>query len=301
MGVQDDDGNVEVEIEAGGRYLTPVHLSTVAQTQTDMQMHMQAHQMALTVPAQQGQTSTEGASKSKPAKLDRPKVELDMTEPEWGLFVAEWGRYCRSCKLSESQEKVDQLWGCLSPALKRAAAGDGLEGVTDDVAFLGSVKRLAVKKHNPVVAQVKFLSTGQDRDEPVNSYVARLRGTAQQCNFVMSSLCSSPSCSVSTEVSYADRMISHMLVRGMEDLGMQEKVLTTVAEKGEQSLSQLVRLIEAMETSKRSQGLMSGGQLNRLGMGKPGKPTAKSGSQGGSGAQGGRWGGGQGSGRKEFY
>ena len=133
-----------------------------------------------------------------------------MTEPEWGLFVDEWERYCRSCKLSDPQEKVDQLWGCLSPALKRAAAGDGLEEESDDVVFLRSIKRLAVKKHNPVVAQVKFLSTGQDRDEPVNSYVARLRGTAQQCNFVMLSVCSFPSCSVTTEVSYADRMISHI-------------------------------------------------------------------------------------------
>ena len=44
---------------------------------------------------------------------------------------------------------------------------------------------MAVKKHNPLVAQVKFLSTGQDKDEPIHSYVARLRGIANQCNFTI--------------------------------------------------------------------------------------------------------------------
>ena len=140
---QDDNGEVEVLVAAGGRYMTPPHLATIAQTQADLQMHMQGHQVAVAVvapapPVEGGQQVA--ASRSKPAKLERPRAELDMTEPEWSLFFAEWKRYCRSCKLEDPQEKVDQLWGCLSAALKRAAAGDGLESVTDDTAFLSSIK-----------------------------------------------------------------------------------------------------------------------------------------------------------------
>ena len=190
VGQQDDNGECEVEVEAGGRYVTPAHLATIAQTQQDMEQHMLAHKLEveLRTPAQ---AHTPAATpSSKPAKLERPKLELDMSEPEWQLFEAEWARYCRSCKLVDSQEKVDQLWGCLSSTLKRAAAGDGLELVTEEASFLSGIKRLAVKRHNPLVAQVKFLSTGQDRDEPVNSYVARLRGIAHQCNFVVRSPCS---------------------------------------------------------------------------------------------------------------
>ena len=59
-----------------------------------------------------------------------------MSEPEWALFMAEWAGYCRSCKLTDAQEKVDQLWGCLSATLKRAAAGDGLESVVEGKEFL---------------------------------------------------------------------------------------------------------------------------------------------------------------------
>ena len=188
---QNEEGDLDVALEAGGRYVTPRHLATIAQTQEDIKLHLTAHQLnsaALSTAALNSSRESQ-AQTSKPAKLERPKVELDMSETEWALFTAEWARYCRSCKLIQTQEKVDQLWGCLSTSLKRAAAGDGLELLTDDVAFLARVKLLAVKKHNPLVAQVKFLSTGQDRDEPVHSFVARLRGTAAQCNFRVRSPC----------------------------------------------------------------------------------------------------------------
>ena len=58
-----------------------------------------------------------------------------------------------------------------------------------------------------------------------------------------------------------------MLIRGLDDLGVQEKVMPIVAEKGEQTLSQLVTHIEAMETSKRSQGMLGNSQLSRVGAG----------------------------------
>ena len=268
---QDDDGEPCIEVEAGGRYLTPAHLATIAQTQDDLKLPMDAQK--LSVPTSTP-SSAPAPRDSKPAKLEHPKVEMDMSEPEWGLYEAEWERYCRSCRLTDPQERVDQLLGCLSPTLKRAAAGDGLETVVDDGEFLAGIKKLAVKKHNPLVAQVKFLSTGQDRDEPVNSYVARLRGVALQCNFNVRS-----PCPCGTSVSYSDRMIAHMLVRGMEDLAMQEKVLTLVAEKGEQSLVQLVTHIEVMETSKRSQGRMGSGQLSRVGSSRSGGAKPKDGGQ----------------------
>ena len=224
VGEQDDEGEVEVLVAAGGRYQTPGHLATIQQTQEDLKMHLDAHKLC----APSTSAAQAPAAQSKPAKLERPKVELDMSEQEWGLFMAEWRRYCRSCKLTESQEQVDQLWGCLSPGMKRAAAGDGLETIDSEVVFLRRIKVLAVKKHNPLVAQVKFLSTGQDRDEPIHSYVARLRGLAAQCNFMVT--CPNTECS--KETSYADRMISHMMVRGLEDLGVQGKIMTLVAEKG---------------------------------------------------------------------
>ena len=107
FGEQDGDGEVEVVVEAGGRYLTPAHLATILQTQEDLKIHMDAHK--LTTQAPPAPAPTERPTTSKPANLEWPRLEMDMTDPEWSLFMAEWARYCKSCKLTDEQEKVDQL------------------------------------------------------------------------------------------------------------------------------------------------------------------------------------------------
>lgn len=101
---------------------------------------MDAHK--LTTQAPPAPAPTERPTTSKPANLEWPRLEMDMTDPEWSLFMAEWARYCKSCKLTDEQEKVDQLQGCLSGNLKRAAAGDGLENVSEESSFLPRLKLL---------------------------------------------------------------------------------------------------------------------------------------------------------------
>ena len=108
LGPQDENGEVEVLVAAGGRYWTPAHLPTVVSTQEDLKMHMEAHKLVAATPAT-GQAETPREAQSKPAKLERPRVEMDMSEPEWALFMAEWARYCHNCKLMDPQDKVDQL------------------------------------------------------------------------------------------------------------------------------------------------------------------------------------------------
>ena len=137
---QDGDGELVVTIHGGRRYLTPAPLATIQQTQEDLKLHMEGQKLDL--PTEKPKPTAE--SRSKPAKLDRPKLEQDMSE----------------------QEQVDQLWGCLSPGMKRAAAGDGLELISDPTTFLSRVKVLAVKKHNPLVAQVRFLSSDKIGTSP---------------------------------------------------------------------------------------------------------------------------------------
>ena len=51
--IDQDTGEAAVEVAAGGRYMTPPHLSTVAQTQQDMSFHMEAHKLDQAGPRQQ--------------------------------------------------------------------------------------------------------------------------------------------------------------------------------------------------------------------------------------------------------
>ena len=132
--IDQDTGEAPVEVAAGGRYMTPGHLATVAQAQADIWFHMEAHKLDRAPPPTSAAPAREPTS--KPAKLERPRMEMDMSESEWEMFLAEWGRYLRSCRITEDQEKVDQLWGCLSLVLKKAAAGDGLGDVDTEAAFL---------------------------------------------------------------------------------------------------------------------------------------------------------------------
>ena len=72
VGEQNDDGEVEVTVDAGGRYLTPVHLVTIAQTQEDLKLHMDAHKLVAQTPA--APKTADRPTASKPAKLERPRL-----------------------------------------------------------------------------------------------------------------------------------------------------------------------------------------------------------------------------------
>ena len=67
---QGDNGEIVVVVQGGGRYLTPTHLATLQQTQDDLKLHMEGHKLNNPTVTQQPAEST----KSKPAKLDRPKL-----------------------------------------------------------------------------------------------------------------------------------------------------------------------------------------------------------------------------------
>ena len=65
---QDGEGDAELLVEAGGRYMTPAHYSTIAQTQEDIKMHLMAHQLSTQAPAPAataGETQAQ-TSKSSP-------------------------------------------------------------------------------------------------------------------------------------------------------------------------------------------------------------------------------------------
>ena len=260
--------------EQGGVWKTPGHLTTIDQTQKAMDQHLDIHKATTGVV-------TSGGGGAKPAQAVRPEMEQDMTDQDWAVFENGWERYKRVTNLTTDTRKTDELWECLSRKLKVMATGDGLQALKTEAELLPRLKKLAVKSTNTLVARVKFLQAGQDRNEPVNAFMARLRGLSDPCRFeVKCSHCNQ-------DTSYGDQMIANQLVRALVDEGMQERILTLAAEKGEtqMDLKEIVKQVEALETSKRSQGLMAGGagSLNRLGGRDP--------NHGGGGAPGGAQGG----------
>ena len=114
---------------------------------------------------------------------------------------------------------------------------------------------MAVRKQNVLVNVVNFLSMGQDNDEPVKHFIARLRGQSQVCEFVLPA----------GHTDYSERMILHQLICGIADPTVQEEMLAHTASQDNVTLDKVRVFIEGKESGKREQGLIAkAAGLNRL-------------------------------------
>ena len=124
------------------------------------------------------------------------------------------------------------------------------------------IKGLAVKKRNNLVNIVELQGMGQQRDEKISAFIARLNGKAELCDYNVEC----PQCKVL--VSYKEQTIMYQLVRGIQDRDQQEQVLQAAAqvEGGELSLARVVKLVEALEMGKVSLDLVNsaGGSIKRI-------------------------------------
>ena len=200
------------------------------------------------------------SSSSRAEKLPRPELKEGSTESDYIFFTDAWERYKRSTGLS-GQATVDQLWACCSPELSRCVYDSGVTSSSDETTLLNAMKKLAVRAQNTLVNVVNFLALGQDSDENSTSFSARLRGKAAICNFIVQ--CKETSCK--KDVSYADKMIAHQLVKGLSDGEIQEQVMALAAETPDLDLATIQKFVEAKETGRRSGAIIAGtGGLNRV-------------------------------------
>ena len=193
------------------------------------------------------------AAASKPDKLRRPSISEGITEADWVWFEDRWTRYKESTGL-EGKDIVNQLWDCANKELARRCyeAGNNKDITEDEL--LRRLKRLSIKAQNKLVNIVEFLSLTQDTDEPVAMFLSRLKGQASVCDFTVK--CSE---NVAVVHSYADNMVAHQLVRGLEDITQQEKVLALAATEKDLTLKKISEFVEAQETGLRSSKILGGG------------------------------------------
>ena len=84
-------------------------------------------------------------------------------------------------------------------------------------------------------------------NENITKFFARVRGCAKVCNFQVK--CTAAGCN--TQVSYSDQLSSHVIVRGLENTDIQEKVLALAAtEEKDLSLQKITEFVLAQETGR---------------------------------------------------
>ena len=181
-------------------------------------------------------------SESKPEKFPRPIIGIDETSEKWDDFTASWRQYKLEYKL-DGPRLTRQLYACCSPdlatGLSRSCGGQHF--TLDEETLLTKMKELSVQYQNPAVYVQSFLDIRQQEDENVRHFLSRLKGIASRCEF-------NTKCSCGLTVSYTDSVILFKLVSGLFDDEIKEDILS----KGESSLEDTVKSIEAKESAKRA-------------------------------------------------
>ena len=187
----------------------------------------------------QQQPAVTGGVGPKVEKVPRPTLSKGLSEDKFVHFERLWKRYRRSANLKDEQQVRDQLLSCCTDELAEDLGnlfGDQLE-VKDETQLLEEMKRLAVVSQNHLVNIVRLRAMTQDRDEPVRTYMARLKGAAGVCSLTVKC-----SCDPSTVVSYADKELLHCLINGLADRDIRNQVMGKVEIM---DLESTVKFIEA--------------------------------------------------------
>ena len=190
-------------------------------------------------------THTPSHATAKAEKVKRPSIAAAGTSEEWAYFELRWKDYVTATKI-EGRDKFIQLLECCDERLRRdltRTAGSSLSDKTEEE-VMAAIRKLAVREENTMVARVKLHGMHQDRDEPVRSFGARLRGQASICKFVIKC----PGCD--NAVNYTDAILRDVLTKGIADPEIQ---LDLLGDKNQDmSLEEVFKFVEAKESGKRS-------------------------------------------------
>ena len=192
---------------------------------------------------------------TKPEKTRRPSLQKGISEDRFLTFQRQWARYKKSTGMQDESMIRAQLLACCSEEL-----GDELDNFhgaqldqKNEADLMAEMRKLAVVAQNNLVNIMRLRSLVQDRDEPVKSFMARLRGVAEVCKLTVKC-----PCEPSVQVSYADKEIYHCLVKGLADMDIRNQVMGEVQEM---NLDTLVKFVEAKESGRKAGRYLDSGEV----------------------------------------
>ena len=234
-----------------GKWKTPELPVTAALALLDR--HRQDHHSISSDVVRGGGGSSEGVSRGRLAKLDRPKISENCSQQDFEFFKTEWQAYHDSN--GEQPEKImkEQLLQCAEESLRktiRYSVGLRMQDITL-ASLMEEVKIAAVERQSDMLNEVRLMEAKQERGEPVRKFLARLRGLADICQIKVT-------CACGETPSYADKIIHTTLVKGLVDNETKGEILSKVDKL---TLEQTVAFVEARETGQRSLAGLGGPTL----------------------------------------
>ena len=120
----------------------------------------------------------------------------------------------------------------------------GYEGL-DEAGLLKAARGLVVKTRNKLVMQLQLKKMTQGAEEPVQTFLARMKPIARNCGF--QTMCASQTCK--KPVDYTDAIVLMQMIAGLADHDIQRKVLG----QPDKTLKETEKFIIAEESGKWSQ------------------------------------------------
>ena len=154
----------------------------------------------------------------------------------------------------------DQLLACASEELGRQCHDAGVTQDTSEDDLLATLNQCSIRAQNKLVNVVEFLDISQE-PEPASKFTSRVKVQAKVCEFSVT--CPVEECG--QEVSYSDKLCSHIIVKGITDTEIQEQVLALATTEQNLTLKRITEFVYAQDTGRESRKLLSGaGSLNKL-------------------------------------
>ena len=183
-------------------------------------------------------------SSAKAMRPTRPTVNAGMSESEWSFFLHEWARYTRLTGIKDEVLR-DELWSCMEESLRQLAFSEGFVAKTE-TELISKIKDLAVTTLHPSVHVVALHQMLQQENESIKAFTARVKGTASNCRLIKT--CSKVDCD--QQVSYLEETCFHVVMSGLIDQNLREKVLTQAMLNTVKDLPTLLNYVTAEESAK---------------------------------------------------
>ena len=223
----------------GCAFVTPANIPNWELLTQNIQQHYQyAH------PAPE-QPAAAPAATAKLERLPRPTFSLNMTEAAWQFKVIEWRSYIGQTNTTPDSKLLQLRAACDEDLRQRVYDSGNYTGLDTENKLLDKMKELAVIKIHKSVHLMTLYRMVQESDEGIRAFVARVTGTADMC--AMTVKCPSDGCN--TDVPYRDEVVQQVIIHGMANMDVKQRVLSRSGSGELDTLAKLVDYISAEEAA----------------------------------------------------
>jgi len=170
---------------------------------------------------------TPGSGRTQKAAVSAPKAKINMSVQEWDMFHSHWKMYKSSTEIHETRLGRLLYFAC-EPQLQRKVSSlmnNPMEASEMDM--LTAIKSCCLtapkqSTNNYSIQRRDFVYIQQKPDETANRFLARLRMSAENCNWKS---CSCQRCPGDCGYDTSEEHVREQLLRGMMDKDLQEDLM----------------------------------------------------------------------------